>query len=116
MKWDGERVSEMKRQRTGERTDEVRSKKLLEQFLMKMDEIASESSWSWLRTGFLKKETEGFLVATQSQALEVNAIKAKIVKSQENSRCRLCHQKNETVKYIVSEWSNTNNKNNNINN
>ena len=70
---------------------------------MEMDEIASENSWSWLKTGYLKKETEGLLVAAQSQTLRTNAIKAKIDKSQENSLCRLCHQKNETVNHIVSE-------------
>ena len=67
------------------RTEEVRSKKLHGQFMMEMDEIASENSWSWLRTGYLKKETEGLLVAAQNQALRTNAIKAKIDKSQENS-------------------------------
>ena len=49
------------------------------------------ASWSWLRRGFLRKETEGFLVAAQSQALGVNAMKAKIIKSQDNSLCSLCH-------------------------
>ena len=89
MKWDAEGTSEIKRRGTTERTEEVSSKKLHGQFLMETDEIASESSWSWLRTGYLKKDTEGFLVGAQSQALRINAIKAKMVKSKENSLCRL---------------------------
>ena len=36
---------------------------------METEEIASENSWPWLRTGYLKKEMEGLLVACQSQAL-----------------------------------------------
>ena len=103
MKRDGEGASEIKRRRTRERTKEMRSKTLHGQFLMETDEIASESNWSWLRTGYLKKETEGFLVAAQSQAPGGNAIKAKIVTSKDNSLCCLCHQKNKAVKYIVSE-------------
>ena len=42
-------------------------------------------------------------MAAQNQALGTNAIKAMIDKSQENSLCRLCHQKNETVNHIMSE-------------
>ena len=89
MKWDAEGTSKVKKRGTTERTGEVSSKKLHGQFLMETDEIASESSWSWLRTGYLKKETEGFLVAAQSLALRVNAINAKMVKSKQNSLCRL---------------------------
>ena len=71
---------------------------------MEMDEIDSENNGrSWLRRGYLKKETKGLLVAAQSKALRTNAIKVKIDKSQGNSLCRLCHQKNETVNFIVSE-------------
>ena len=104
MKWDAEGTSEIKRRRTRERTGKVKSKKLLGQFLMETDEKAMRTAGrSRLRTGYLKKEMEGYLMAAQSQALGVNAIKAKIVKSQENSLCRLCHQKSETVKHIVSE-------------
>ena len=39
------------------------------QFLMEMDEAASEDSWSWLRAGYLKKETEVLLVAVQIQTV-----------------------------------------------
>ena len=48
-----------------ERTEEV--KKLHGQFLMEIDEIASENCWSWSRTGYLKKETEVLLRAAQTE-------------------------------------------------
>ena len=91
MKGDGQESDEIKRWKVRERMEGVRSKNLHGQFLMEFDEIATENSWSWLRTGYLKKEPEGLLVAAQSQALRPNAIKAKINKSQENSLCCQCH-------------------------
>ena len=108
MKWDAEGTREIKRRRTRERMEKVRSKKLLGQFLMETDEKAMRTAGrSWLRTGYRKKETEGFLAAAQSQALGVNAIKAKMVKSRENLLCHLYHQKSDTVKHIVREWPKT---------
>lgn len=91
MKGDGQESDEIKRWKVRERMEGVRSKNLHGQFLMEIDEIATENSWSWLRTGYLKKEPEGLLVAAQSQALRTNAKKAKINKSQENSLCCQCH-------------------------
>ena len=63
MKWDVEECNEIKRRKLRERTEGVSRKKLHGQFLMEMDEIAGENSCSWLRTGYLKKEREGLLVA-----------------------------------------------------
>ena len=103
MKWIIEESNEIKRRKGREKTEEVSNKKV-EQFLMEMDEIDNENNGrSWLRRGYLKKETKGLLVAAKSKALRTNAIKVKIDKSQGNSLCRLCHQKNETVNFIVSE-------------
>ena len=36
-----------------------------------------EITWNWLKNGYLKKETEGFIMAAQDQAIRTNAIKAK---------------------------------------
>lgn len=69
MKWDGEGISEVKRRIARERTEEVRSKKLHGN-LLETDLTSIENSWSWLRTGYLMRETEGLLVAAQSQYWE----------------------------------------------
>ena len=45
---------------------------------------------NWLKNGYLKKETEGFIMAAQYQAIRTNAIKARIDKTSSNSKCRLC--------------------------
>ena len=55
--------------------------------------------------GELKKETEGFLIATQDQTLRINAFKAKIDKVTEDSKCRLCQKKDETVDQLISSCS-----------
>ena len=53
-------------------------------------------SWNWIRTGELKKETEGLIFAAQDQALRTNAIKANV-----SSKCRMCGSHDETVQHIL---------------
>ena len=85
------------------RAEEVRGKELHGQFFRQTDEVASNNTWVWLQQGHLKKETEGLLMAAQSQSLRTNAVKAKIDKSQTDSLCRMCRQKDETVNHLLSE-------------
>ena len=40
--------------------------------------------------GNVKRETESFLIAAQKNAIRTNHIKARIDKTQQNSKCRLC--------------------------
>ena len=47
-----------------------------------------------LGTGYLKKETEGFIMAAQDQAIRTNAIKARIDKTSSDSKCKV---KEETI-------------------
>ena len=58
-----------------------------------------------LRKGNLKRETESFLIAAQNNAIRTNHIKARIDKTQQNSKCRLCGDRKETINYIISEYS-----------
>ena len=39
--------------------------------------VDCDNTWNWLTNGELKKETEGFIMAAQDQALRTNAIKTK---------------------------------------
>ena len=43
---------------------------------------------NWLRTSDLKKETEGFIIAAQDQALTTNFMKAAIHKTRSCANCR----------------------------
>ena len=81
---------EFKKRKQEERMKEVREKQLHGQFLQEMDRIASDKSWKWLEKGHLKRHTEELIMAAQSHSVRTNAIKAKIEKCQEDSRCRLC--------------------------
>ena len=66
---------------------------------------ASEDRWGWLRKGCLKRTTEALIMATQEQAIRTNIIKAKIDKTQENSKCRMCGKAEESVNHVLSECS-----------
>ena len=57
------------------------------------------------RKGNLKRETESLLIAAQNNAIRTNHIKARIDKTQQNCRCRLCGDRDETINHIISECS-----------
>ena len=61
--------------------------------------------WTWLRKGNLKRETESLLIAAQDNAIRTNHIKARIDKTQQNSKCKLCSDRDETINHIISECS-----------
>ena len=52
-----------------------------------------------------KRETESFLMAAQNSAIRTNHIKARIDKTQQNSKRRLCGDRDETINHIISECS-----------
>ena len=60
---------------------------------------------TWLRKGNFKRETESFLIAVEDNAVRTNHIKAKIDKTQQNSKYRLCGDRDETINHIISECS-----------
>ena len=65
--------------------------------------ISHDKTWTWLRKGNFKSETESTLKAAQNNAVRTNHIKARIDKTQQNSKCRLCGNRNETINHIISE-------------
>ena len=48
---------------------------------------------------------ESLLIAVQNNAIITNHIKAKIDKTQQNSKCRLCECRDETINHIISKCS-----------
>ena len=68
-----------------------------------INNISHQKTWTWLRTGNLKRETESLLIAAQDNAIRTNDIKARIDKTQQNSKCWLCGD--ETINRIISECS-----------
>ena len=70
-----------------------------------INNISHQKTWTWLRKGNLKRETESLLIAAQDNSIRTNHIKARIDKTQQNSKCRLCGDRDETINHIISESS-----------
>ena len=51
------------------------------------------------------RETESLLIAAQNNAIRSNHIKARIDETQQNSRYRLCGNRDETINHLKSECS-----------
>ena len=60
-------------------------------------DMAKKGNFNW--------ETESLLIAAQKSAIRTNHIKARIDKTQQNSKCRLCGDRDETINHIISECS-----------
>ena len=54
--------------------------------------------------GNLKRETESLLIAAQNN-IRTNHIKARLDKTQQNSKCMLCGDRDKTINHIISECS-----------
>ena len=101
-----ESKSECHKKELKNRQERWQSKPLHSQYLQDIkDKTDNDITWSWLKNGELKKETKGFLIAAQDQALRTNAIKAKIDKVTEKNECQLCKEKDETIDQLISACS-----------
>ena len=58
-----------------------------------------------LRKGNLKSETESLQIAAQNNAIRTYHIKARIDKTQHNSKWRLCGYRDEAINHIINECS-----------
>ena len=59
----------------------------------------------WIRQRNLKRETDYLLIPTKNNAIGTNHIKGERDKTQQNIRCRLCDDRDETINHIISECS-----------
>ena len=80
-------------------------KQLYGRFKRLINNISYQNTWTWLWKGNLRRETENFLIAEQDNAIRTNHIKARIDKTQQNSKCRLCNDSDKTINHIISECS-----------
>ena len=90
---------------TTTRKQKWEGKQLYGRFKRLINNISHQKTWTWLRKGNLKRETESFLIAAQDNATRTNHIKARIDKTQQNSKCKLCGDRDETINHIISECS-----------
>ena len=80
-------------------------KQLYECFKRLTSDILHGKTWMWLRKRNIKRETESLRIAAQNNAIRTNYIKARIDKTQQNSRCRFCGEGDEMISHIISECS-----------
>ena len=85
-----ETVAGFKARRRTENIQELKETPLYEQFVREAEGQGSEETWTWLKEGKLKRETEALIVAAQDQAIRTNYVKANIDKSQVDPNCRMC--------------------------
>ena len=85
-----------------------KEKQLYERFKWLINNISHDKTWTWLRKGKCKRETESLLMAAQKSTLRTNHIKAKIDKTQQNSKCRRQRRNdqshNKRMQQISTEW------------
>ena len=67
--------------------------------------ISHDKTWTWIRKGNFKRETESLLMVAQNSAIRTNYIKARIDKTQQKSKWSLCGDRDETINHIISECS-----------
>ena len=76
-------------------------KKQLPGFFKRLiNNISHDKTRTWLRNGNFKRETESLLMAAQNSAIRTNHIKSRIDKTQQNSKCRLCGDRDKTINHI----------------
>ena len=61
--------------------------------------------WLWLSGTGIKRETESLIMAAQEQAIRTIVIDARIDRTQEESKCRMCGRADETINHLLSECS-----------
>ena len=90
---------------TTTRKQKWEGKQLYGRFKRLINNISHQKTWTWLRKGNFKRETKSLLTAAQDNAIRTNHIKVRIDKTQQNSKCRLCGDRDETMDHIISECS-----------
>ena len=90
---------------TTTRKQKWEKKQLYGRFKRLINNISPQKTWTWLRKGNLLIETESLLIGTQDKTLITNHIKERIDETQQNSKCRLCGDRDEMINHIISECS-----------
>ena len=103
--YEGDCEDEYKLRKKNERCQAWKEKTLHGQFLRQTDDEVGNDRWGWLRNTGFKRGTRAMIMGAKEQAIRTNAIKAKIDKTQEESKCKMCGQVDKTVNHIISECS-----------
>ena len=87
-----------KKARLGESLKKWKNKVKHGQYIRNIDRqfISEEDTFLWLSRGDLKAKTESEIVAAQDQALQTKYYATKILNTETDSKCRLCHHFDDT--------------------
>ena len=88
---------------TTTRKQNGKGKQLYGRFKRLVSNISHEKTWTSLRKGNFKRESESLQLEAENNAGRTNNIEARIDKTQQNTKCRLCNDRDKTVYYIISE-------------
>ena len=67
--------------------------------------VNKAETYSWLKRGKLKGETEATMIAIQDQAIATNYYRKRILKEDIDEKCRLCGMQSETIYHLSSGCS-----------
>ena len=70
--------------------------------LLQEEHIDQKTSLTWMKDSRLKGHIEAMVHAIQDQAIKTWHIEKNIYKTAENSKCRKCNEKAETIHHITS--------------
>ena len=88
---------------TTTRNQKWEGKQLYGRFKQQINNISHDKTWTWRRKGNFKRETESLYNGSTKQNHKNHHIKARIDKTLQNSKCRLCSDRDETINHIISE-------------
>jgi hypothetical protein len=78
-----------------------KNKAMHDKYIRNID-ISEEDTFLCLMKGDLKAETESEIAAAQDQVLQMTYYATKVLNTETDSICRLCHQFDEKIDYIIS--------------
>ena len=87
------------------RKQKCEEKQLYGRFKRLINNISHDKTWTWLRKGNFMRKTESLLKAAQDDAVRTNHTKARIDKTKQNSKWRLCGDRDENINHVISEYS-----------
>ena len=87
------------------RKQKCKKTQLYGRFKRLISDILHKKTWTWLRKRNRWRGSESLLTAAQNNAIRTTHIKVRIDKTQQNSRCRLCSDRDKATNLIISEYS-----------
>ena len=96
-------VSSAKKQKKKERHKQWKENQLHGKFARETEEVRIGDTWGWIRKGYLKKETEGFIFAAQEQALRTNWIRKNIDGQEVSKQFRMCGERDESITHLNAD-------------